>query len=91
MPVFRPHTISGRVLTSKKSAKAGLQGEVMVGGEKGRIPIKEYVETIETPNMARAVSKGAGLGGNIQQKLESLKIKPLEPTKKKKKPISFDI
>lgn len=89
MPVFRPHTMMGRVLTNKTSVKAGQSGDMFVGDK--RVPMKEYVENIETPSVKSVATKGVGLGGNIQRKLESLQIKPAEPEKRKRKPISFSL
>ena len=83
--------MNGKVITNKTGVKAGQNGDLLVGGDKGRMPMKEYVENIENSSIKSAGQKGMGLGGNIQRKLESLQLKPAEPERKKRKPISFKI
>ena len=97
--IFRPHTMSGRVLTHKKRISGGGATMLLQTGGPGvgssYDSLADYKQItggrVRPPPPSREVS-GIGLGGAIERNLSALSLKP-EPKQYRKKPqnISFTI
>ena len=92
--MFRPHTMSGRVVINKKSGTG--MGAVLLnsggsGGASSYASMEDYLHT-KTGGRVRPPPVGLGLGGQIEAKLQALQVRP-EPKDYRKKPsnISFSI
>jgi hypothetical protein len=103
--IFRPHTMSGRVLTHRKRIMGGGNAILLQTGGPGAgssyDSLAQYKEItgngvggrVRPPPPSRDVPvSGIGLGGAIERSLQQLTLKP-EPKQYRKKPqnISFSI
>jgi len=93
MPIFRPHTMRGKVITSKGSSKGGsmcggaiLLGNVGSGSASSWSSMDEYLKDVGHKRPSRAVV-GSGLGGELERKLQKLSVQG----KKKPKNITLDM
>jgi len=90
MPIFRPHTMRGKVITDKGSSKmsggAILLGNVGSGSASSWSSMDEYLKDVGHKRPSRAVV-GSGLGGELERKLQKLSVQG----KKKPKNITLDM
>ena len=98
--IFRPHTMSGKVIVGSKRKIVGGGGSLLLnmggpGVGSSYDSLSEYKQItggrVRPPPPSREVS-GVGLGGMIERNLQALALRP-EPKSYRKKPqnISFSI
>lgn len=92
--IFRPHTISGKVITNKMKGTG--MGSVLLdkGGAGSGSSYYSMEDYLATTGEKRPHTKGLGIGGAIEDKLASLKLsnpKIMEAPRRKPKNINFSI
>lgn len=92
--IYRPHTMSGKVVTSKMKGTGA--GSVLLnkGGAGSGSSYYSMQDYLETTSSKPASTKGLGLGGAIEDKLSKLKLsnpKIMEAPTRKPKNINFSI
>jgi hypothetical protein len=90
--IFRPHTMSGKVVTSKMKGTGA--GSVLLdkGGAGSGSSYYSMEDYLATTGEKRQGTKGLGLGGAIEDKLSKLKISaPKIETRRKPANINFSI
>lgn len=96
---YRPHTMSGRVVTAKMSG-TGMGSILLDKGGPGvgssYSSIDNYLATtggaMKGGTKGMRSSKGLGVGGAIEDKLAKLVVRPIaEPAKKKMHNIKFSL
>ena len=92
--IYRPHTISGKIITNKMKGTG--MGSVLLdkGGTGSGSSYYSMQDYLATTGEKRQGTKGLGLGGAIEDKLSKLKLsnpKIMEPPRIKPKNINFSI
>jgi hypothetical protein len=89
--VYRPHTMSGKVVTNKMKGTG--MGSVLLdkggaGSGSSYYSMKDYLATTEEK---RPHTKGLGIGGAIEDKLSKLTVAEPKLPRKKPQNINFSI
>jgi hypothetical protein len=92
--IYRPHTMNGKVITSKMKGMGA--GSVLLdkGGAGSGSSYYSMDDYLATTGEKRPTTKGLGLGGAIEDKLSKLKIsnpKIMEAPRRKPQNINFSI
>lgn len=89
--IYRPHTMSGKVVTSKMKGTG--MGSVLLdkGGAGSGSSYYSMEDYLATTGEKRGGTKGLGLGGAIEDKLSKLKVAPKLETRRKPNNINFSI
>ena len=92
--IYRPHTMSGRVVTNKMKGTG--MGSVLLnkGGAGSGSSYYSMQDYLATTGEKRDQAKGLGVGGAIEDKLSKLKLanpKIMEAPRRKPKNINFSI